>query len=761
MNSKPWTFLRCSTKLIPVLLLAAGCQTAASDAAPTGPPTSTLREATFTPTMSPTATPSPTATREPRLASFLAPPLADGAVARLGKGRIYDLALSPDGGSVALASPTGVYRYRLEDSAGTAEEMWFVPTTVPMTRVAFSADGSMVAAGASNDHAAYRSEPDRPQNPSARDPGILLLKADSGEPLAAVDFSAAGMGYSTGCLAFSPDGSRLSAAYIFFSGGSQVFLYITSWNLPNGVTTEWSYKYDDQISYDSWKGVYMPVPPKSLAFSPDGSLLAFRMDPADEIKILDARGGEPIRSLDGGGKDFDYLAFSPEGKWFASGADDGTVALWDAEQWKLKRTLTGSGKKNPTPIGGWNYFSASSALAFSSDGETLAAGSFHGAVTLWNPSTGARLRTLAGHSGPVAGLAFAAQDGGLRSAALDGTILLHDPANGELADTHLLGGHEAFRQPVLSPDGKFLFSSSDHGGAVWHIAGRKILHEVSGESVVVSPDTRLLAVETEHHTIELWETSRWEKTFTLAAHSRDVTALAFSPDGKRLASGSDDHTVVLWDTDTGAKLFVFRGYSFPIYRIAFSPDGNTLAAEGRLHSMLFWNAATGEKQAEFFDYQYNPDLGAFSPDGRILACPEYTYGAHSLLLLDTATGGLISVTPIAQWPGANVFFSPDGSAVVYGDGTSDMELLDITGRSDFHLPQGGLSGPGLSFSADGIRGAGADFWNVVVWDIASGTLIHRFRGHTGKVGATYYSSDGNLLVSDSYDGTIFLWEVSG
>jgi WD40 repeat protein len=177
--------------------------------------------------------------------------------------------------------------------------------------------------------------------------------------------------------------------------------------------------------------------------------------------------------------------------------------------------------------------------------------------------------------------------------------------------------------------------------------------------------------------------------------------------------------------------------------------------------MLLWDVATGGKQAEFIDYQYNPDVGAFSPDSRILACTHYRYEAHRLLLLDTVTGELISSTPITQWPGENVFFSPDGSAVIYGDGMSDMEFLDIDGRSDFHLPEGGLSGPGLSFFADGIRGAGADYWSVIVWDITSGKLIRRFRGHTGKVGTTLFSPDGEMLASDSYDGTIFLWDVPG
>lgn len=756
MREKKLTTRLIPTALIAFLLFVAGCGNPAPADTPAGTPIPTRKELTSTPTITPTATPSPTATLEPHLAAFLSQPLPDGSIARLGKGEVYDIALSPDGDSVALATSIGVYRYQLEGTTGTPQELWFVPTTVRTTSVAFSPDGHLVAAGSANDSIMHRSDSESP----VRNPSLLLVDAESGEPLLASQYGSADDGYYTSSLAFSPDGARLAAAYTLYSGGSKYFFHISAWNLSNGVSSEWDFAYEDEVAFDLNKGFYVPVPPKDLAFSPDGSLLVYRKDLTNEIHVLDAQRGDTIRSLDGSGRDVDYLSFSPDGKLLASGVDDGTVLVWDTEHWTIKRTLTGSGKKNPTPPGSLRYWMGSSALAFSADGEFLATGSFNGVITIWNVSSGARIRTLAGHTGPITDLAFTPQDGGLRSVTLDGTILLHNLSDGETMQTHTLNGYGVFRRPVFSADGVSLFSASDHGAAVWDVAGREIWFDVAGGLAAFSPQNGRIAVETEDHTIELWDASLREKTFTLSGHTRDVTAMAFSPDGKRLASGSDDRTVILWDTENGEKLYVFQGYSFPIDKVVFSPDGKTLVANGTYNAVVFWDTDTGEKQAQFIDYQMTPEVGAFSPDGKILACVDYRFNDYTLLLLDTATGELVFSTKTRNWSGGDVVFSPDGSMLVLGDSPLTMEFIEINGPSDFHPPEENLNGHTVSFSADGSLGAGADYQNVVVWDVADGMVIRRFAGHTWMVGDTFFSPDGSMLASDSLDGTIILWDLS-
>ena len=82
------------------------------------------------------------------------------------------------------------------------------------------------------------------------------------------------------------------------------------------------------------------------------------------------------------------VCFSPDGKQLASGSEDETVRLCDAETGACVRRLEGHNNV---------VFS----VCFSPDGRRLASGSNDRTVRLWDVETGACVRTLEGHGGPV------------------------------------------------------------------------------------------------------------------------------------------------------------------------------------------------------------------------------------------------------------------------------------------------------------------------------------------------------------------------
>jgi WD40 repeat protein len=95
----------------------------------------------------------------------------------------------------------------------------------------------------------------------------------------------------------------------------------------------------------------------SSSFSPDGTLLGSgvwsREDKRSSIQIRDTSSWEVVRTWDSS-HIIKYIAFSPDGKWIAGGAD-GTLTVWEAMTGKVRSTFPFSGETVAWSPDG-NYF---------------------------------------------------------------------------------------------------------------------------------------------------------------------------------------------------------------------------------------------------------------------------------------------------------------------------------------------------------------------------------------------------------------------
>ena len=252
--------------------------------------------------------------------------------------------------------------------------------------------------------------------------GLFVLAEDSPHHLATLSRRTRSFSPEIRGAKFSPDGTHLA---VHSSAGIQI------WDVAT------------RTAVASFSG-----PSSSLAFSPDGAILASGSTRANEpnIKLWDVANQSLIATLEGhteGPTGVHSVAFAPDGATLASGSGDQTIKLWDV----VTRTNTATLEGHTSHV-----FS----VAFSSDG-TLASGSRDGTVKLWDVATRTNTATLEGDTGRVLDVVFS-PDGTLLASSTDETMLLWDVATRMKIAT--LDGHG---EASFSPDGTILTSGGRSG----------------------------------------------------------------------------------------------------------------------------------------------------------------------------------------------------------------------------------------------------------------------------------------------------------
>jgi RNA polymerase sigma factor (sigma-70 family) len=174
------------------------------------------------------------------------------------------------------------------------------------------------------------------------------------------------------------------------------------------------------------------APVYAVAFSPDGKkLVAAGGQPAKPaqpgfVTFWDPDSGNEQGTLQGHTDVVAHVAFAPDGKTLATTGGDRTVLVWDLTK-----------KSAPRSLGELDDKLMSYALAFSSDGKTVAAG-VGKKIKLYDTATARERATLEGHQDTVFCLAFSPDGKTLASGSsrkvertFVGQVKLWDPATGK------------------------------------------------------------------------------------------------------------------------------------------------------------------------------------------------------------------------------------------------------------------------------------------------------------------------------------------
>ena len=581
--------------------------------------------------------------------------LPEGATLRLGKGRAHELAYSPDGALLAVASSIGVWLY---DAQTYQERALLTGHTDEVSSVVFSPDGRTLASGSwdntirlwdvatgtvqqtlSGDGASVVFSPDGRTLASGSGLEIRLWDVATGT----VQQTLTGHTDVVSSVVFSPDGRTLASGGVWDNT-------IRLWDVATGTLKQ---------------TLTHPHIVFSVVFSPDGRTLA--SGSWLKIRLWDVATGTLKQTLTGHAGFVFSVVFSPDGQTLASGSGDATVRLWDVATETLQHTLTGHTG---------HVFS----VVFSPDGQTLASGSEDGTIRFWDGATGTLQHTLTGHMRRVFSVVFSPDGQTLASGSWDNTIRFWDGATGTVQQT--LTGHAGdVSSVVFSPDGRTLAS-----GGVWN------------------------------DPIRLWDVATGTVQQTLTQHSKLQSGVAFSPDGKTLASAGGNDTVRLWDVATGETRHTLTGHTSTVYRVAFSPDGKTLAGSGGDKTILLWDVQTGHLRATLTGHTNSFYMPVFSPDGTILIS---TGKDSTIRVWDVRQGKQVKVLGVPCTATSSPAISPDGRFIAVGDGWHEILLIDLTaekiiGSFPGHGPFTGV----VSINPDGTTlASGSADGTIILWDL--------------------------------------------
>jgi WD40 repeat protein len=184
---------------------------------------------------------------------------------------------------------------------------------------------------------------------------------------------------------------------------------------------------------------------QGLAFSPDGAFIATSINGAQQfnsgsIRVWDVTTGKETRQFKlPQNRGVNCIAYSPDGRLLAAENSDRTVSLWEIASGKERAVLGEAVAGNPqggmaTTIvfgggiinGGRAVAAPTSSIAFSPDGELLAARAAGNAVRVWDVAFAKEAGQFKGHSGDVATVAFAPNGKTVASGSADTTILVWD-----------------------------------------------------------------------------------------------------------------------------------------------------------------------------------------------------------------------------------------------------------------------------------------------------------------------------------------------
>lgn len=277
--------------------------------------------------------------------------------------------------------------------------------------------------------------------------------------------------------------------------------------------------------------------------------------------------------------------------------------------------------------------------------------------------------------------------------------------------------------------------------------------------------------------VQVWNMAKQQYATAYGEFNKDtVLSFVWTSNGMKMAFRKDNGTIILVRTSDSSRSFMqIPGPDDTAPVASWSPDGKYIA--------ISFNAQ-GENSIHVWDTMTNSEVAVHNVQGTGRAVASIAWSADGKIIASTSTNGsdgrieiwgadtgksLLPADPTPYWDEPfNVValtWAPDGQRLAYMLSDGEVRVRDQRTDTDtlLNLQSSGSKGlvGALAWSPDGQRLASSrPGGTILVWDVASGSLLYTYNGHAQPVSDIAWEPNGKQIASASVDGLLLVWGAS-